>query len=267
MPAIYLQVPPLSQCTSFSFIDVGSVFIANLFPYLFLCVTASRLSIDSRAHKCATNSRSGPCIGSHTHKRAAESRSRSSIDSHALKRATDSRSRSGIDSRAHKRAAESKSRLSIDLRAHKRAAESRSRSSIDSRAHKRAAESTSLASIATTYWTGLMPRLYLDLLAYAYSGALVGVSLCDAVASIATTSYWTGLMPCICLDLLACAYAGALVGVSLCDAEASIAAPMTSRISHVGVMISVVAEGRCSMITSLIIFKCAAVDDTIFAML
>eukprot|EP00200_Dunaliella_tertiolecta_P004519 CAMPEP_0202343544 /NCGR_PEP_ID=MMETSP1126-20121109/3613_1 /ASSEMBLY_ACC=CAM_ASM_000457 /TAXON_ID=3047 /ORGANISM="Dunaliella tertiolecta, Strain CCMP1320" /LENGTH=1592 /DNA_ID=CAMNT_0048934615 /DNA_START=141 /DNA_END=4919 /DNA_ORIENTATION=+ len=48
---------------------------------------------------------------------------------------------------------------------------------------------------------------------------------------------------------------GALVGVSLCDAEASIAAPMTSRISHVGVMISVVAEGRCSMITSLIIFK------------
>ncbi|KAF5835495.1 hypothetical protein DUNSADRAFT_7279 [Dunaliella salina] len=48
---------------------------------------------------------------------------------------------------------------------------------------------------------------------------------------------------------------GALVGVSLCDAEASIAAPMTSRISHIGVMATVVAEGRCSMVTSLIIFK------------
>lgn len=49
--------------------------------------------------------------------------------------------------------------------------------------------------------------------------------------------------------------AGALVGVSLCDAEASIAAPMTSRIPHVGVMITVMAEGRCSMVTSLIVFK------------
>jgi hypothetical protein len=49
--------------------------------------------------------------------------------------------------------------------------------------------------------------------------------------------------------------AGALVGVSLCDAEASIAAPMTSRVPHVGIMCTAVAEGRCSMVTSLIIFK------------
>lgn len=51
------------------------------------------------------------------------------------------------------------------------------------------------------------------------------------------------------------AYAGALVGVSLCDAEASIAAPMTSRIPNIGVMATVVAEGRCAMVTTLIIFK------------
>lgn len=41
--------------------------------------------------------------------------------------------------------------------------------------------------------------------------------------------------------MLGCFVAGALVGVSLCDAEASIAAPMTSRIPNIGVMITVVA--------------------------
>ncbi len=45
------------------------------------------------------------------------------------------------------------------------------------------------------------------------------------------------------------------MGVSLCDAEASIAAPMTSRTPHIGVMVTVVAEGRGSMTTTLIIFK------------
>ncbi|KAG1678904.1 hypothetical protein FOA52_003573 [Chlamydomonas sp. UWO 241] len=47
----------------------------------------------------------------------------------------------------------------------------------------------------------------------------------------------------------------ALVGVSLCDAEASIAAPLTSTNPSVSCMVTVVAEGRCALVTSLIIFK------------
>lgn len=45
------------------------------------------------------------------------------------------------------------------------------------------------------------------------------------------------------------------VGVSLCEAEASVAAPLTSKKQTISCMIAVVAEGRCSLDTSYLIFK------------
>jgi cation-transporting ATPase 13A2 len=45
------------------------------------------------------------------------------------------------------------------------------------------------------------------------------------------------------------------VGVSLCEAEASVAAPLTSKRQSIACMLSVVAEGRCSLSTSYLIFK------------
>jgi P-type E1-E2 ATPase len=45
------------------------------------------------------------------------------------------------------------------------------------------------------------------------------------------------------------------VGVSLCEAEASVAAPLTSKRQTIACMLTVIAEGRCSLITSYIIFK------------
>ncbi|PRW55974.1 Ca-transporting ATPase [Chlorella sorokiniana] len=45
------------------------------------------------------------------------------------------------------------------------------------------------------------------------------------------------------------------VGVSLCEAEASVAAPLTSKRQTIACMVTVIAEGRCSLITSYIIFK------------
>ncbi|GAB4820540.1 hypothetical protein N2152v2_007586 [Parachlorella kessleri] len=45
------------------------------------------------------------------------------------------------------------------------------------------------------------------------------------------------------------------VGVSLCEAEASVAAPLTSRRQTIACMLTVVAEGRCSLSTSYLIFK------------
>eukprot|EP00775_Hariotina_reticulata_P010483 gene10483-10642_t len=45
------------------------------------------------------------------------------------------------------------------------------------------------------------------------------------------------------------------VGVSLCEAEASVAAPMTSRQQSITSMISVVAEGRCSLLATYQIFQ------------
>lgn len=47
----------------------------------------------------------------------------------------------------------------------------------------------------------------------------------------------------------------AAVGVSLCEAEASVAAPLTSRRASVGCMLTVIAEGRAALVTSFIIFK------------
>ena len=47
----------------------------------------------------------------------------------------------------------------------------------------------------------------------------------------------------------------ALVGVSLCEAEASVAAPLTSKRQTIACMVTVVAEGRCSLDTSYLIFK------------
>lgn len=48
---------------------------------------------------------------------------------------------------------------------------------------------------------------------------------------------------------------GAHVGVSLCEAEASVAAPLTSKQQTIACMLTVVAEGRCSLSTSYLIFK------------
>jgi hypothetical protein len=45
------------------------------------------------------------------------------------------------------------------------------------------------------------------------------------------------------------------VGVSLCEAEASVAAPLTSKRQTIACMVTVIAEGRCSLVTSYIIFK------------
>lgn len=45
------------------------------------------------------------------------------------------------------------------------------------------------------------------------------------------------------------------VGVSLCEAEASVAAPMTSRQQSITSMISVVAEGRCALLATYQIFQ------------
>lgn len=45
------------------------------------------------------------------------------------------------------------------------------------------------------------------------------------------------------------------VGVSLCEAEASVAAPLTSRKQSIKCMVTVVAEGRCSLEASYLIFK------------
>ncbi|EFN58731.1 hypothetical protein CHLNCDRAFT_140416 [Chlorella variabilis] len=45
------------------------------------------------------------------------------------------------------------------------------------------------------------------------------------------------------------------VGVSLCEAEASVAAPLTSKRQTIACMPAVIAEGRCSLVTSYIIFK------------
>lgn len=45
------------------------------------------------------------------------------------------------------------------------------------------------------------------------------------------------------------------VGVSLCEAEASVAAPLTSKRQTIACMLAVVAEGRCSLDTSYLIFK------------
>ncbi len=45
------------------------------------------------------------------------------------------------------------------------------------------------------------------------------------------------------------------VGVSLCEAEASVAAPLTSKRQTIACMVAVVAEGRCSLDTSYLIFK------------
>lgn len=45
------------------------------------------------------------------------------------------------------------------------------------------------------------------------------------------------------------------VGVSLCEAEASVAAPLTSKRQTIACMLAVIAEGRCSLVTSYIIFK------------
>ncbi|KAI3436891.1 hypothetical protein D9Q98_006299 [Chlorella vulgaris] len=45
------------------------------------------------------------------------------------------------------------------------------------------------------------------------------------------------------------------VGVSLCEAEASVAAPLTSKLQTIACMLRVIGEGRCSLVTSYIIFK------------
>eukprot|EP00878_Enallax_costatus_P028460 GHUV01030743.1.p1 GENE.GHUV01030743.1~~GHUV01030743.1.p1 ORF type:complete len:1032 (+),score=296.88 GHUV01030743.1:1466-4561(+) len=45
------------------------------------------------------------------------------------------------------------------------------------------------------------------------------------------------------------------VGVSLCEAEASVAAPMTSKQQSITSMISVVAEGRCALLATYQIFQ------------
>lgn len=47
----------------------------------------------------------------------------------------------------------------------------------------------------------------------------------------------------------------ALVGVSLCDADASVAAPLTSKNQSISCVVDVVAEGRCSLITAYNIFQ------------
>jgi P-type E1-E2 ATPase len=45
------------------------------------------------------------------------------------------------------------------------------------------------------------------------------------------------------------------VGVSLCEAEASVAAPMTSRHQSIASMLVVVAEGRCALMATCQIFQ------------
>jgi hypothetical protein len=45
------------------------------------------------------------------------------------------------------------------------------------------------------------------------------------------------------------------VGVSLCEAEASVAAPMTSRHQSVASMVTVVSEGRCALLATYQIFQ------------
>lgn len=47
----------------------------------------------------------------------------------------------------------------------------------------------------------------------------------------------------------------ALVGVSLCDADASVAAPLTSKNQSISCVVDVVAEGRCSLVTAYNIFQ------------
>ena len=45
------------------------------------------------------------------------------------------------------------------------------------------------------------------------------------------------------------------VGVSLCEAEASVAAPLTSKRQSIACMLAVVQEGRCSLATSYTVFQ------------
>lgn len=52
-----------------------------------------------------------------------------------------------------------------------------------------------------------------------------------------------------------CALRAAAVGVSLCEAEASVAAPLTSKRQTVACMLDVVAEGRASLATSYVVFQ------------
>lgn len=47
----------------------------------------------------------------------------------------------------------------------------------------------------------------------------------------------------------------ACVGLSLCEAEASVAAPMTSRRQTIASMVTVVAEGRCTLVATYQIFQ------------
>jgi cation-transporting ATPase 13A2 len=47
----------------------------------------------------------------------------------------------------------------------------------------------------------------------------------------------------------------ALVGLSLCQADASVAAPLTSRVASAAAMARVVAEGRASLAAAYTIFR------------
>jgi cation-transporting ATPase 13A2 len=47
----------------------------------------------------------------------------------------------------------------------------------------------------------------------------------------------------------------AAVGVSLCDAEASVAAPLTSRRPSIACMLTVICEGRASLEAAYAIFS------------
>lgn len=45
------------------------------------------------------------------------------------------------------------------------------------------------------------------------------------------------------------------MGVSLCEAEASVAAPMTSKQQSIAAMLTVVGEGRCTLMATFQIFQ------------
>lgn len=104
--------------------------------------------------------------------------------------------------------------------------------------------------------------MYLDF----YLAGASGVTLMRLVGHGAVHVPPDTAIPCCIISLalcvLCCSHTVARLnccvfctGVSLCEAEASVAAPMTSRQQSITSMISVVAEGRCTLLATYQIFQ------------